>query len=58
MRKFIRYGLMSLIAALGISVALSALMHALDAIIALGAVGTATYLLWEYLDDKSAIQPA
>ena len=52
MKKFIRYALMGLIAALGTSVALSALMHALDAIIALGAIGTATYLLWDYLDDE------
>ena len=37
---------------------LSALIHALDAVIALGAIGTATYLLWEYLDDESAVQPA
>ena len=49
---------MTLIAALGTSVALSALIHALDAVIALGAIGTATYLLWEYLDDESAVQPA
>lgn len=58
MRKFIRYTLMSLIALLGTSVALSALMHALDAIIALGAIGTATYLLWDYLDDNTTNQPA
>lgn len=58
MRKFIRYALMSLIAVLGVSVALSALMHALDAIIALGAIGTATYLLWDYLDDNTDYQPS
>lgn len=57
MRKFIRYALMSLIAALGVSVAMSALMHALDSIIALGAIGTATYLLWDYLDDDRNYQP-
>ena len=44
--------------ALGTSVALSALMHALDAIIALGAIGTATYLLWDYLDDEPTLQSA
>jgi len=49
---------MSLIALLGTSIALSALMHALDAIIALGAIGTATYLLWDYLDDNTTNQPA
>jgi len=58
MRKLIRYALMSLIALLGTSIALSALMHALDAIIALGAIGTATYLLWDYLDDNTTNQPA
>ena len=58
MKKYIKYGLMALIAALGTSVVLSALIHALDAIIALGAIGTATYLLWEYLDDESTVQPA
>ncbi len=58
MKKYIKYGLMSLIAALGISVALSALIHALDAIVALGAIGTATYLLWDYLDDEPTLQPA
>ena len=58
MKKYIKYGLMALIAALGTSVVLSALIHALDAVIALGAIGTATYLLWEYLDDESAVQPA
>tara|TARA_Y100000114_G_C11603310_1_gene251541 strand:+ start:281 stop:469 length:189 start_codon:yes stop_codon:yes gene_type:complete len=58
MKKFIRYALMGLIAALGTSVALSALMHALDAIIALGAIGTATYLLWDYLDDEPTLQSA